>query len=156
MSYNQYSYVSLNTRGLRESVKRKSIFLFCKNEKSQCFLFQETHSIDLDKKFWTNQWGDKIFFCHGTNRSAGVAILMNNFAGEILTTIRDDCGHWIICVFDIDENILILGNIYGYNNRNQNKKMIIDITKAVKDLKQRYPTDNFIFGGDFNMHCKTG
>lgn len=29
--------------------------------------------------------------------------------------------------------------------------MIIDITKALKDLKQRYPTDNFIFGGDFNM-----
>lgn len=102
---NQYSYVSLNTRGLRESVKRKSIFLFCKNEKAQCFLFQETHSIDLDEKFWTNQWGDKIFFCHGTNRSAGVAILMNNFPGKILTTIRDDFGHWIICVFEVDENI---------------------------------------------------
>ncbi len=50
---------------------------------------------------WSNQWGDKILFSHGSNRSAGVAVLLNNFPGKILTTVRDTCGHWIICVFDI-------------------------------------------------------
>lgn len=115
-----FSYVSLNTRGLRDSVKRKSIFLFCKNENAQCFLLQETHSVDLDEKFWSNQWGDKIIFSHGSNRSAGVAILLNNFPGKILATVRDTCGHWLICVFVINDNFLILGNIYGYNSLNQN------------------------------------
>ncbi len=82
----------------------------------------------MDEKFWSNQWGDTI-----------------------LTTVRDTCGHWIICVFEISENVLILGNIYGYNNHNQNKILITGVTAVVKDLCQRYPTEDFIFGGDFNM-----
>lgn len=61
-----------------------------------------THSFDLDEKFWSNQWGDKICFSHDSNRSAGVAILINNFPGKILTTVRETCGHWIICVFELD------------------------------------------------------
>lgn len=146
-----FSYVSLNTRGLRDFVKRKSIFLFCKNERAQCFLLQETHSVDLDEKFWSNQWGDKIIFSHGSNRSAGVAILLNHFPGKILATVRDTCGHWLICVFEIDNHFLILGNIYGYNTLNQNKILIDEITNVVKDLCQRYPTEHLIFGGDFNM-----
>lgn len=98
-----FSFVSLNTRGLRD-FKRKSILLFCKNESS---VLQETHSVDLDENFWSNQWGDKILFSHGSNRSAGVAILLYNFPGKILTTVRDTCGHWIICVFEMDENFWI-------------------------------------------------
>lgn len=43
--------VSLNTRGLRDSVKRKSIFLFCKNVKANCILLQETHSVKADEDF---------------------------------------------------------------------------------------------------------
>lgn len=70
-------------------IKRKSIFLFCKNEKAQCYLLQETHSNNTDEKFWSNQWGDKIVFSHGTNRSAGVAILLNNFPGKVVTTKKD-------------------------------------------------------------------
>lgn len=84
-SHNQmFSYVSLNTRGLRDFVKRKSVFLFCENEKAQCFLLQETHSVEIDEKFWSNQGGDKILFFHGSNRSAGIAILLNNFLGKPL------------------------------------------------------------------------
>jgi len=145
------SYASLNTRGLRDFVKRKSVFLFCKNEKAQCFLLQETHSVDMDEKFWSNQWGDKILFSHGYNRSAGVAILLNNFPGKILASVRDSCGRWIICVFGMEDSFVILGNIYGFNNQNQNKTLFDEVIKVVKDLGQRYPTENFIFGGDFNM-----
>lgn len=29
--------------------------------------------------------------------------------------------------------------------------MFSEITQVVKDLCKRYPTENFIFGGDFNM-----
>lgn len=147
----KFSFVSLNARGLRDYIKRKSTFLFCKNEKAQFFLLQETHSNDMDEKFWSNQWGDKILFSHGTNRSAGVAILLHNFPGKIRSTIRDPLCHWLICVFETNDDFLILGNIYGYNNLNQNKYMFSEITKTVRDLRQRYPTENLIFGGDYNM-----
>lgn len=62
--------ISLNARGLRDSIKKESTVLFCKNEKAQCVLLQKTHSNDMDEKSWLNQWG--------TNRSAGVAIFLNN------------------------------------------------------------------------------
>lgn len=101
-------------------------------------------------KFWSNHWGDKILFSHSTNRSAG-AILLHNFPGIIRSTIRDPLGHWVICVFETNDDFLILGNIYGYNNLNQNKNMFSEITKTVMDLRQRYPTENLIFGGDYNM-----
>jgi len=63
----------------------------------------------------------------------------------------DSYGHWIICVFEVDNHFLILGNIYGYNNNNQNKNAFSEITAAVKELSQRYQTENVMFGGDFNM-----
>ncbi|XP_040908382.1 uncharacterized protein LOC121191268 [Toxotes jaculatrix] len=71
------SFFSVNTRGLKDSVKRKAIFLFCKGQQANCVFLQETHSDETDVKFWSQQWGDKIFFSHGTNRSAGVAICLN-------------------------------------------------------------------------------
>jgi len=82
---------------------------------------------------------------------AGVAILLNNFPGKILASVRDSCGRWIICVFGMEDSFVILGNIYGFNNQNQNKTLFDEVIKVVKDLGQRYPTENFIFGGDFNM-----
>lgn len=144
-------FISFNARGLRDSIKRKAIFLFCKSKKPQCVLLQETHSTDKDEKFWSNQWGDKILFCHGTNRSAGTAVLLNNFPGKIVTSKKSTDGHWILCVLSLKDSFIILGNIYGYNNVNQNKNLLSEIDGLVKNFKLRYPTTNIILGGDFNM-----
>lgn len=77
-----FSGISLNARGLRDNIKRKSIFLFCKGEKANFILLQETHSKPEDEKFWVNQWGDKIIFDHGSTKSAGLAILFCNSPGN--------------------------------------------------------------------------
>ena len=53
--------MSLNVRGLKNSTKRKAIFLFCKDQKSQCVFLQKTHSVMIDEKFWKLQWGDYVF-----------------------------------------------------------------------------------------------
>lgn len=124
--------VSLNTRGLRDSIKRKSIFLFCKNLKASCILLQETHSIASDENFWSAQWGEKIIMCNGTNKSAGVALLFKNSPLKIITHLKDVNGHWIICVLRIDDSFLILGNIYGYNIQTQNKLLLVEISDQIK------------------------
>lgn len=80
---------SLNVRGLRESVKRKALFLYCKGKKSNCIFLQETHSADSDVSFWSNQWGSKILFSHGSTRSGDVAILFNNFPGDLVIQRTD-------------------------------------------------------------------
>lgn len=56
------SFISLNARGLKNNVKRKAIFLFCKEQKANCVFLQETHPAEADTKFWKVQWGDNIFF----------------------------------------------------------------------------------------------
>jgi len=89
------SIVSLNARGLRNSVKRKALFLFAKQFKSDFTYFQESHSNEDDFNFWRSQWGNTIWLSHGTERSAGVASLNNRFNGNVLTTQCDPDGHFI-------------------------------------------------------------
>ncbi|XP_044022606.1 uncharacterized protein LOC122861790 [Siniperca chuatsi] len=49
--------------------KMTKVSAVCKNA--------ETHSCASDATYWSTQWGDKILFSHGSNRSAGVAICFN-------------------------------------------------------------------------------
>ncbi len=137
-----FCFSSFNVRGLQDNVKRKALFLFCKSKKAHCYMLQETHWSDLDEKFWTNHWGDKIF-CHGMNRSAGVAIFFHNCPGKVIVYKSSDNGHWLM--------FIIIGNIYGYNNINQNRELLSDVSAVIMGLKLKYSTDNIILGGDFNM-----
>ena len=66
--------MSLYVRGIRDLLKRKATFLFCTNSEADFIFLQETHSSNLDVKFWKGQWGNKIYRSHGTNRSVGVSI----------------------------------------------------------------------------------
>lgn len=146
-----FSCISLNARGLRDITKRKSIFLFCKGEKANFILLQETHSKPDDEKFWINQWGDKIIFDHGSTRSAGLAILFCNSPGKLVASKSSNNGHWLICVLNIDEQYSILANIYGFNNPAQNKLLLTELSDNIKNLKLTYPHANVIVGGDYNM-----
>lgn len=146
-----FSCISLNARGLRDITKRKSIFLFCKGEKANFILLQETHSKQEDEKFWTNQWGDKIIFDHGSTKSAGLAILFCNSPGKLVTSKLSNNGHWLICVLNIDDQYCILANIYGFNNPAQNKLLLTEISDNIKNLKLTYPLANVIVGGDYDM-----
>ena len=145
------SFVSFNTRGLKDSVKRKAVFLFCKGQQAHCTFLQETHSDKSDVKFWTQQWGDKILFSHGTNRSAGVAICFNRCPGKILSERVDQDGHWVACVLEIDTILIILINIYGYNNDQKNRNLLHQISTVITELNANFPTDHIMVGGDFNL-----
>ncbi len=70
-------------------MKRKALFLICKGKKAHCYLLQETLSSYLDEK----SLDEKKFFFHGTNRSAGVAILFHNCPGKVIVHKSSDNGH---------------------------------------------------------------
>ena len=70
--------VSFNVNGLRNNLKRKTIFHFLKMKKFDFILLQETHSNQTDEKLWKCEWGGDIFYSHGTNHCNGVAILVKN------------------------------------------------------------------------------
>lgn len=99
--------VSLNVRGIRESVKRKALFLFCKRSEADFIMLQETHSLEEDGKFWKVQWGNNIYYSHGSNHSAGVAILIHKFKGDVLEVIHSVEGRWILVVAKHDDTTTI-------------------------------------------------
>lgn len=144
------SFTSLNVRGLKDLVKRISLFLFCKGRKAHCLLLQETHSSDADVNFWTNMWGDRILFSHVSNRSVGVAICFHRFPGDVITHRTDKEGHWLIAVLKIESHLLILINIYGHKSIAQNRQMLEDITSEIDELKALIPLV-ILVGGDWNM-----
>lgn len=145
------SFSSFNTRGLKDSIKRKAVFLFCKGQKANCIFLQETHLDITDVKFWTQQWGDKILFSHGSNRSAGVAICFYRCPGKIIISKADNDGHWVAGVLEIDSVFIILVNVYGYNDDHKNRNLLHQVTTVVRELNENFFTDYLLIGGDFNL-----
>ena len=145
------SFISFNSRGLKDSFKRKAAFLFCKGQQAHCTFLQETHSDSSDVKFGTQQWGDKILFSHGKNHSPGTAICFNRCPGKILCEKVDTDGHWVACVLNVDNNIIIIISIYGYNNDQKNRKLLHQLSTVITEFNTKFHTNNIVLGGDFNL-----
>ena len=81
-----FKLLSLNARGIRSFVRRKSIFnwLF-KSSADICFL-QETYSTPEVE----NEWKGKTFFSHATNQSRGVLILVKDQLDCRLQSLKVD------------------------------------------------------------------
>ncbi len=146
-----FSIVSLNTRGLRDTVKRKALFLFAKQLKTDFIFFQETHSVVNDVKFWRSQWNNDIWFAHGSERSAGVATLKNNFSGNVLEVFSDPFGHFLCLLLCWNNLVFILVNIYGYNLNTENDKLFESLEERILLWFRKHPHAFLLIGGDFNI-----
>lgn len=136
-------------RGIRDTLKRKAVFLFCKTFKADFYFLQETHALISDLSFWKNQWGDNIWMAYGNNSSAGVAILKGSFQGKILKNIAHNSGRLIILVVEFKSDIFILGNIYGHNNSNTNR-ILLEFEQEINVLMSSFLNAKLILGGDWN------
>ena len=139
--------ISLNTRGLRDSGKRRKLFHYLHTKKFQVMLLQETHTSVSQEAIWKTQLGGKsVRFSHGTNNSRGVAIVIaNHCKHEIHQVINNVNGRYIIMDITLGEQRLTLANIYGPNE--DKKDFFIDVMDIIGSL----PNDNKILGGDFNI-----
>ena len=135
------SVISLNTRGLRDNIKRKALFLFIKQQKTDFCFLQESHSITDDIKFWKNQWGNDIV----------LAWLKNKFEGAILHSESDPNGRFLILIIKVDDIIVLLANVYGYNTKTWNDLLFDTLESRFLSWLSKYPNLLFIVGGDFNV-----
>ena len=88
---------SLNVRGIRSFDKRKSLFHWLINEKSDIIFLQETYSTPGVENIWKSQWRGDIFFSYGSEHSKGVMILFKEkFYYEIKIRREDEQGRFII------------------------------------------------------------
>lgn len=144
------SVVSFNARGLRDNLKRKTLFLFIKQQKSDFCFLQESHSIIDDTKLWKNQWGNDLWFLHGSERSAGVTSLKNKFEGAISHPESDSNGRFLILIIKLDDIIVLLA-VYGYNTKTDNDLLFDTLGSHSISWLSKYPNLLFVVGGDFNV-----
>lgn len=108
---------SVNVRGIKNQLKRKSLFLYCQNKGADFYFVQETHASEAEVKLWKSQWGRNVWFSFETNRSAGIAVLQGTFKGNIINHFSDTKGRWIILLVEVDHFHFIIINIYASNNK---------------------------------------
>ena len=137
--------VSLNARGLKNKIKRSVLFSYFKQNRFDIVCLQETHITARDVIVWEKQWGGRIFFNEGTNRSKGEVILVSKqFAGEV--NIEMNCNRTLVISIFYGEHELTVANVYAPNDAREK----ISFFKTLKDLLYDYSGKPLILCGDFN------
>ena len=140
--------ISLNVRGLRNQVKRRSIFSYLKNQKATLYCLQETFSKEEDEKIWSAEWGGQIIFSHGSEHSRGVCLLLSVNSGLSFTTVyADRDGRYIIAKINIGGEQLFVVNIYAPNKGLEQELFIRDLGA---NLISKTDITKVIIAGDWN------
>ena len=136
--------LSLNARGLRDTLKRRKIFNYYRT-RADFVCLQETHSCEKDTIIWESEWGGNILFSHGETNSRGICVLMPKGSVEGITNIYRDLNGRIL-KFDITwkNEIYSICTIYA-----PNKDSPAFFEKIREVLTQ---SDGYIIViGDFNL-----
>ena len=139
----------MNVRGLRDSQKRKELFLYIAKMKYDIVFLQETHSDKDNETIWRSEWGGQAFFAHGDTQSKGVTILIKpNVCLNAQKVVKDLNGWYILIDVCMNEKKLCLVNIYAQNEDNP------DFFVKVIDRISEMQSADIIMGGDFNLVIK--
>ena len=69
--------ISLNTRGISNFQKRRTVFTWCRKKGADVIFLQEAHSKKEIELPWRNEWDTEMILSHGSPNVRGVAILLN-------------------------------------------------------------------------------
>ena len=110
--------ISLNTNGIRDGRKRRSLFNWLKKfhkAQDKIVFLQETHTDENNEADWTEDWGHKnIIFSHGSSRSRGVAVILpESYNYTINSKEIDSEGRYIALNLTVDETQFFLINSYA-------------------------------------------
>ena len=140
--------LSLNVRGIRDQIKRRSIFSFLKDFKANIYFLQETYSDLKDEIIWQNEWGGEIFFSHGTNHSKGVCILINPAIHcQVDYCYSNKSGRIVLITITFGSKKISLCNIYAPNNQTNQLEFMQELNNCMIDKSD---LSALIVGGDWN------
>ena len=115
------------------------------------FLLQETHSSVDNEAEWGMTWRGQVFLSHGTNLSAGVAILFSQHLHlSNISACEVEQGRFQIVQVTIRDMPFVFINVYAYNSGADR----INLFHKLNDkLKQLNSSSVIVVGGDWN--CTT-
>lgn len=142
---------TLNINGGRDRNKRAVLAELSRTKNIDVFLLQETHSSADNEAEWGMTWRGQFFLSHGTNLSAGVAILFSQHLH--LTNVlacEVEQGRIQVVQATIRDIPFVFINVYAYNSGPDR----IDLFHKLNDkLKQFSSSSVIVVGGDWN--CTT-
>ena len=142
--------MSLNIRGLQSYSKRKSVVTWLQRKKYDIVLLQETHSTIECEHVWRKEWNGPSFFSNGTNNSKGCMVLVRAELDFKVKTVKADAnGRYIIIKCNIQEEPIIITNVYAPNSENEQVSFISEVDRVLTNLDIT-SLDNIIMGGDWN------
>lgn len=140
--------LSLNTRGLSNTFKRKSLFQFLKKEKYDIVCLQETHVTKNNSELWSRQWSGQFFSSPGTSHGKGQIILINKFSKVSDCKIVVESDRVLGVKVTIENQNIMIFNVYGPNKEEEKESFFKQITKLVQEIAPNI--NNYVIAGDFN------
>ena len=138
---------SLNINGGRDGQKRALISEVSSQKRIDVLFLQETHSDPAVETDWGLWWEGPYALSHGTNVSAGVAVLFKAAANAtIISSTEVVKGRLLVVRAEIEGSVFYFVNIYAPN---QGAERVIFFTQLKNELN-KYRQDQLIVGGDFN------
>ena len=136
---------SLNARGLKNKIKRTALFSYFKEQRYDLVCLQETHITEKDSSTWEKQWGGKILFNVGSNRSRGEVVLVSkHFSGEVQIAMQSD--RILVVSVLYGEHELTIANVYAPNDSREK----LSFYKKLRELLTDVSEQSFMLCGDFN------
>ena len=108
--------ISLNVNGIRNKIKRKAVFNYCK-DRADIICLQETHSCSDTIEQWQTEIGGQLYTSYGTTDSRGMCIFVRKGTQiKIINSNSDNNGRRVSCLFEKDNKRIYITNIYAPNS----------------------------------------
>ena len=117
------SICTINVNGIAEHPKHEKVFQYLLDKHFDIYLLQETHLPDVTQgKLWETQWGGHALWYPGTNRSAGVGLLLHPMSSvEIVSHNTDMDGRVLAVKLKHNERVFQILNVYAPNQHSDHE-----------------------------------
>ncbi len=139
---------SLNINGMRDGRKNEVLSEMIELKDLSVTFLQETHSTCSNEVNWGLWWKGEYVLSHGTNLSAGVAVLFSpSVKVNVLTKNEVEPGRFLMVKAEISHFKFLFVNIYAPNVGAERSLLFKKFENLVKEENE----DVFIVvGGDWN------
>lgn len=139
---------SLNINGARDAGKMSVLGEYVKQKKVQVLFLQETHSDVLNEVDWGLWWKGASVLSHGTNLSAGVAVLFAPGLSVKMCSSKEVCrGRLLVVKAEINNMGFVFINVYAPNTGRERGVLFGSLRQ---ELSQVAPEETLVAGGDWN------
>ena len=114
---------SVNVRGLRSKLKRKSVFSFFRERKYDIICLQEIYITKDVSDGWVKEWGGKLIFNDFTSHCFGQVILLSKGVFKDVNIVYHS-KRILIAKIEIVSNQIAVVNVYA-PARSQEKMFVV-------------------------------